>query len=61
MMDIYCSVYEKWIGVNVNDFPIPEAMLFQKLYGIHLERPLIDFYLIEGNGSRRGLLLTSMP
>ena len=61
MMDIYCSVYEKWIGVNVNDFPIPEAMLFQKLYGIHLERPLIDFYLIEGDGSRRGLLLTSMP
>jgi len=60
MMDIYCSVYEKWVGVDSNKFPIPEAMLFQKLYGIALERPNIDFYLINGDGSRRGLLLATM-
>jgi|CryBogDrversion2_11_1035321.scaffolds.fasta_scaffold03386_2 hypothetical protein len=60
MMDIYCSIYEKWVGAPVDMFPIPEVMLFQKVYGITLERPLIDFYLIEGDGSRRGILLSSM-
>jgi hypothetical protein len=59
MMDLYCSVYEKWIGVDEDKFPIPEVMLFQKLYGITLERPDIDFYLIEGDGSRRGILLSA--
>jgi mevalonate kinase len=60
MMDIYCSVYEDWTGVDADKFPIPEKMLFQKLHDIALERPSIDFYLIEGDGSTRGILLTSM-
>lgn len=52
-MDVYCSTYDSWL--NQTEIPIPESMLSMhlQLNRIEIQRPTIDFYLVEGNGSIR--------
>ena len=55
-MDIYCSVFETW-------FPIPETPIGESCLAIHLQksglkakRTPVPFYLVEGNGTKRGVI-----
>lgn len=56
-MNIYCATFETWL--NIPDTPIGESCL-----AIHLKlnktkaiRTPIPFYLVEGNGAKRGVVL----
>lgn len=59
MMNIYTSVFETW--VNVPETPIGESCLAMhlKLRGVKAIRKWIPFYLVEGNGGKRGVVKQS--
>jgi hypothetical protein len=55
-MNIYCSVFETW-------FPIPDTPIGESCLAIHLKksnlkamRKPVPFYLVEGNGTKRGVV-----
>lgn len=54
-MNIYTSVFETW--VNVPETPIGESCLaiHLKLHNVKAIRKLLPFYLVEGNGTKRGV------
>ena len=56
MMNIYTSVFETW--VNIPETPIGESCLAMhlKLRGVKAIRKPIPFYLVEGNGTKRGVV-----
>lgn len=56
IMNIYTSVFETW--VNVPETPIGESCLAMhlKLCGVKAIRKPIPFYLVEGNGTKRGVV-----
>lgn len=58
-MNIYTSVFETW--VNIPETPIGESCLAMhlKLHGIKAIRKPIPFYLVEGNGTKRGVVKQS--
>lgn len=53
-MDVYCNTYMDWL--DASDRPGPERMLAESVKKTVVYRPLLDFYLVEGNGSIRGVL-----
>ena len=57
MMNIYTSVFETW--VNIPETPIGESCLAMhlKLRGVKAIRKPIPFYLVDGNGTKRGVLI----
>lgn len=59
MMNIYTSVFETW--VNIPETPIGESCLAMhlKLRGVKALRRAIPFYLVEGNGTKRGVVMQS--
>lgn len=54
-MKIYTSVFETW--VNVPETPIGESCLAMhlKLHNVKAIRKPLPFYLVEGNGTKRGV------
>jgi hypothetical protein len=58
-MNIYTSVFETW--VNIPETPIGESCLAMhlKLQGVKAIRKPLPFYLVEGNGTKRGVVKQS--
>jgi hypothetical protein len=59
MMNTYTSVFETWVGIP--ETPIGESCLAMhlKLRGVKAIRKPLPFYLVEGNGTKRGVVLQS--
>lgn len=59
LMNIYTSVFETWL--NIPETPIGESCLAMhlKLRGVKANRKPIPFYLVEGNGTKRGVVKQS--
>lgn len=55
-MDMYCSTFETWI--HVPETPIGESCLaiHLKRYSIKAIRTPVPFYLVEGDGRKRGVI-----
>jgi hypothetical protein len=55
-MNIYCSVFETW--VHIPETPIGESCLaiHLKKSGVKALRTPVPFYLVEGNGTKRGVI-----
>jgi len=56
LMNIYCSVFETW--VHIPETPIGESCLaiHLKKSGVKALRTPVPFYLVEGNGTKRGVI-----